>query len=202
MTHEIQVAVAFHSGFGHTARQAQAVVDGAASVAGTVARLWPVDTLDDQLWEGLAAADAIVFGTPTYMGAPSAVFKHFAEATSSIYAAGGWKDKVAAGFTNSQTINGDKLNTLVDLAVLAAQHGMHWVSLGLPAGWDSTSSTPDDLNRLGSWLGAMAQSNSDQGPTDAPPASDLATAAALGRRVAEVTAQLARGRAAAGAAAA
>ena len=74
---------------------------------------------------------------------------------------------------------------------------MHWVSLGLPAGWDSTSSTPDDLNRLGSWLGAMAQSNSDQGPPDAPPASDLATAAALGRRVAEVAAQLARGRAAA-----
>lgn len=199
---DIHVAVAFHSGFGHTRRQAAAVAEGAGSIPATTARLWPVDSLDDELWDGLAAADAIVFGTPTYMGSPSAVFKQFAEATAPIYAAGGWTDKVAAGFTNSQTINGDKLNTLVDLAVLAAQHGMHWVSLGLPAGWDSSTASPDDLNRLGSWLGAMAQSNSDQGPEEAPPAADLATAAALGRRVAAVTAQLVRGRTTAGATAA
>lgn len=194
MSDEIRVAVAFHSGFGHTARQAHAVASGAGTVEGTTSRLWPVDTLTDELWDGLATADAIIFGTPTYMGSPSAVFKRFAEATSPIYATLGWKDKVAAGFTNSQTINGDKLNTLVDLAVLAAQHGMHWVSLGLQAGWATSTASPGDLNRLGSWLGAMAQSNGDAGPDVAPPSSDLATAEALGRRVAEVTRQLVHGR--------
>lgn len=196
MTDDITVAVAYHSGTGHTARQATAVAEGAQSSPGVTSRLWLVDSLDDELWDGLAAADAIVFGTPTYMGSPSAAFKRFAEATAPVYARLGWKDKVAAGFTNSQTINGDKLNTLVDLAVLAAQHGMHWVNLGLHAGWDSTTGSPDDLNRLGSWLGAMAQSNSDEGPELAPRPSDLATARALGHRVADVAAQLHRGRSA------
>ena len=84
-------------------------------------------------------ADAVVFGAPTYMGAASAAFKRFAEASSKPWADGmRWKDKVAAGFTNSQNVNGNKENTLLELFVLAAQHGMHWVSLGEYAGWNTT----------------------------------------------------------------
>ena len=44
-------------------------------------------------------------------------------------------NQVAAGFTNSAGVNGDKLHTLQRFAVLVAQHGMHWVNLGLPPGW-------------------------------------------------------------------
>jgi hypothetical protein len=40
----------------------------------------------------------------------------------------------------------------------------------------------------------MAQSDVDAGPDTAPPATDLRTAAALGRRVAEVTRALHGGR--------
>jgi multimeric flavodoxin WrbA len=105
-----------------------------------------------------------------------------------------WKNKIAAGFTNSGSISGDKLNSLVDLAVLAAQHGMVWVGLDLYPGWASSTGSADDLNRLGSWLGVMAQSHVDQGPEKAPPASDLATAEHLGPRVATLTHQWARGR--------
>jgi NAD(P)H dehydrogenase (quinone) len=191
---DVRVAVAFHSGHGHTARQAEAVGVGARAVPGTRVDVRSVDDLNDDLWQVLDAADAIVFGCPTYMGSPSAVFKAFAEASSEAWADDlRWKDKLAAGFTNSKCINGDKLNTLVDLAVLAAQHGMVWVGLATYGGWSTTTGSVDDVNRLGSWLGAMAQSHGDQGPDLAPPPSDLATAELLGRRVAELAHRFARG---------
>jgi len=190
-----RIAIAFHSGFGHTARQARAVAAGANSVPDARAALHDVGALDADLWTALAAADAIIFGAPTYMGSPSAAFQTFAEASSAVWAEQGWQGKVAAGFTNSAGVNGDKLNTLTSMAVLAAQHGMHWVNLGLPPGWLYTSTgSPEDLNRLGGFLGAMAQSPSDLGPDAAPPRADLRTAEHLGRRVALTTAHLVGGR--------
>ena len=43
----------------------------------------------------------------------------------------GWKDKIAAGFANSGSRSGDKLATLIQLALFAARHRMHWINLGL-----------------------------------------------------------------------
>src|SRR4051812_3512336 len=191
----VRVAVAYHSGYGHTGRQAEAVAAGARAVPGTIVDLLPVDEPGEELMAALDRADAVVFGAPTYMGAASAAFKRFAEASSKPWADGmRWKDKVAAGFTNSQNINGNKENTLLELFVLAAQHGMHWVSLGEYPGWNTTGGSETDLNRLGSFTGAMAQSHGDVGPAQAPPPADLATAQALGRRVAEVAHDYVAGR--------
>ncbi|MCY1296635.1 Flavodoxin FldP [compost metagenome] len=155
-----------------------------------------VDEAPDR-WNDLLSAEAIIFGTPTYVGGPSAAFKSFQEASSNAVMAKGylWKDKIAAGFTNSGTASGDKLATLMQLALFAAQHGMHWINLDLPPANHSTTGSSDDLNRLGFWLGAGAQSNVDQGADLAPPQSDLATATHLGQRVAEATLQFVRGRA-------
>ena len=194
------VAVAFHSGAGHTARMATAVADGAASLPGAQATLVPVDALDDDAWAALDGADAIVFGAPTHIGAPSAPFAAFAAATQSRWVEDRWRDKVAAGFTNSGTIAGDKLNSLQTFAILAAQHGMVWVGLDLKAGWATSDGSPDELNRLGSWLGAMSHSPLDLGPDLAPRDSDLRTAAHLGRRVARIARELRLGREAASAA--
>ncbi|MCT2592482.1 flavodoxin family protein [Streptomyces sp. N2-109] len=192
----VRVAVAYHSGFGHTARQAQAVAAGACEVTGTTVELLPVDRLDDAAWASLDAADAIVFGAPTYMGSPSAAFKSFAEETSAAMQDGmRWQDKIAAGFTNSGAMSGDKLNSLVDFALLAAQHGMLWVGLAQQAGWSSSTGSVEDLNRLGSWLGAMAQSDNDTSAETVPPATDLRTARELGRRVATVAGTYRRARA-------
>jgi NAD(P)H dehydrogenase (quinone) len=189
-----RIAVAYHSGNGHTARQAQAVAAGAAEVPGAVADLISLDELTDDVWQRLDAADAIIFGTPTYMGSPSAVFKAFAEASVKVWAADlGWRDKIAAGFTNSKAMSGDKLNSIVDLAVFAAQHGMIWVGLDIYPGWADSTASIEDLNRLGSWLGAMAQSDADLSAEKAPPETDLRTAAALGARVATVTLRHQRG---------
>lgn len=190
----VRVAVAYHSGYGHTAKQAEAVADGADSVPGTEVNLFSVADMTDALWADLERADAIIFGAPTYMGGPSGVFKTFADASAGVWAESRWKDKIAAGFTTSGHMHGDKLNTLIYFSILAAQHGMHWVNLGLFGGWDTSKGGAEDLNRLGSWLGAMAQANKDQGPDLAPPPSDLRTAEELGRRVAEVAHQFARGR--------
>lgn len=190
------VAIVFHSGYGHTARQAAAVKEGIDQAAGATGILIACEDAQAR-WADLVEADAIVFGAPTYMAGVSAEFKAFEEATSNAIMAKGflWKDKIAAGFTNSGAHAGDKLATLVQIALFAAQHGMHWVSLGLPPANNSTTGSADDLNRLGFWLGAGAQSNTDQGPEDAPPESDLATARFLGWRVAEATLQFVRGRA-------
>lgn len=181
-----KVAVVHHSGYGHTTRQAAAVRDGAAS-AGAEAKLYSVTELDDAAWNELNGADAIVFGAPTYMGSVSAPFKEFMDKSSKVWFTQGWKNKLAAGFTNSASQSGDKLNSLVQLAVFGAQHGMIWVSAGLMPGNNSTTGAVSDLNRLGSYIGAMAQSNADQG-ADGMVDSDLATAAELGKRVAKAAA--------------
>ena len=181
-----KVVVVYHSGYGHTARQAQAVYEGARGVAGVEAQIISVADMNDERWADLAAADAIVFGAPTYMGSLSGDFKKFMDASSKPWFSMAWKDKIAGGFTNSASLNGDKLNSLVQLAVLAAQHGMIWVGTGMmPA--NSSKAQRNDVNRMGSFLGAMAQSDADVGADVAPPPGDQETAQLYGQRVAEVT---------------
>lgn len=189
----MKIAVVYHSGYGHTAEVAKAVARGAAGVEGIDAQLVRVEDIDRH-WDDLGAADAIVFGAPTYMGSVSAPFKAFMDASSKVWAGQGWKDKIAAGFTNSASQSGDKFNSLVQLHTFAMQHGMIWVGLDLLPGNNSSKGSAGDLNRLGAFIGAMAQSNADQG-VEGMQQSDLRTAEHLGRRVALITLQFAGERA-------
>lgn len=184
-----KICIVYHSGYGHTQKMANAVAEGAGSVDGIQSRLIKAESLNEESadWDELDAADAIIFGSPTYMGNVSAEMKRFMEATSSRWMEMKWADKLAAGFTNSGSWNGDKQNTLVTFATLAAQHGMVWINLNQPPGNNSSQGSADDINRLGSSLGAMAQSNVDEGPDTAPPQTDLQTAKLLGERVASCT---------------
>ncbi len=179
-----KVAVVYHSGYGHTKVQAEAVVRGASAIAGAEVKLIAVEDYDKH-WSALDEADAIIFGAPTYMAGASAPFKAFLDATSARWAEQRWKDKLAAGFTNSAGHNGDKLNTLQQLSLFAMQHGMVWVGLGLLPGNHSSKGSPEDLNRLAGFLGAMAQSNADQSAEVVPSLSDRRTAEHLGARVAQ-----------------
>ncbi len=192
-----KVAVVYHSGYGHTKKLAEAVERGAQSVSGTETSVFSVDELaqDAPGWAILDAADAIVFGAPTYMGGYSAPFKAFIDLTASRWFGQVWKDKVAAGFTNSGSFSGDKLNTLQGLFVTAMQHGMIWASLGeLPTQvQDPHGPRLEDVNRLGSSIGAMAAS-AQAGADVAPASGDLRTGELLGARVATVASQLAKGR--------
>lgn len=178
------VSIVYDSGYGHTAKQADAVAAGARRVAGAEVKLVPVAD-GDVPWDTLANSDAIVFGSPTYNGTVSARLKKFMEdSTRTAWIPQTWRNKVAAGFTNSGAMHGDKLNSLVTMALFAAQQGMVWVGLDLFPG-----KTPEDKNRIGGWLGAMAQSD-DASPEITPNGSDLDTAAHLGQRVAELARQL------------
>lgn len=184
-----KIAVVFHSGYGHTLRMAQAVAAGAG------AELVPIDAegnLPENGWDTLLAADAIVMGSPTYMGSVSWQFKKFADASSKPWFAQQWKNKLFAGFTNSATMNGDKLSTLHYLFTLAMQHSGLWVGTGLMPS-NSKAAQRNDINYVGSFGGAMAQSPSDSSPDEMLP-GDLETAKLFGQRVAAVAAAYDRSR--------
>ncbi len=180
------IAIVFHSGYGHTLRVAEHVRKGAAS-AGARIEMIAIDAdgnVPEAAWETIASADGVIFGSPTYMGSVSWQFKKFMDASSKPWYAQVWKGKVAAGFTNSASMNGDKFNTLHTLITLAMQHGMLWTGTGLMPS-NSKAAGRDDINYLASFGGLMTQSPSDASP-DEIPAGDLATAEAFGRNVAEV----------------
>ncbi|WP_103934557.1 flavodoxin family protein [Bryocella elongata] len=193
-----RIAIVYHSGAGHTRKLAEAVERGVLA-AGGQAVLLPVEAFNSDepgpasqaRWALLDASDAIIFGAPTYMGGVSAPFKAFLDATSQRWVRHAWKDKFAAGFTNSGNLSGDKLNTLTTIMLAAMQHGMIWISLGLhpPASDDLNGPGAETINRLGSFMGAMAQSSVMLVADLAPPAGDLRTGELLGERVAILTAR-------------
>lgn len=181
-----KIAVVYHSGYGHTEVQAKHVLQGIEQVQNVKGELVKAEDATSNT-DMLNDFDGIVFGSPTYMGSVSAPFKAFMDASSKNWFEGKWQDKVAAGFTNSHSLSGDKLNTLVQLAVFAAQHGMIWVGQAEKNGSpDGEPGKADVVNRMGSTLGAMAQSENDA-PEVTPPSGDLKTAELFGKRVAEIT---------------
>ncbi len=185
------VSVIYFSGSGHTTKLAEAVVHGAASVAGVKTHLISISGDDiikgryknDEAFALLDASDAIIFGSPTYMGGPAAQFKAFADSTGERWYGSKWRDKLSAGFTVSSGPSGDKLSTLHYFFTLAMQHGMVWI--GLP----ETPMNDKGINRLSSYSGVMAQAGME--PTDvAPNAADKLTGEVLGKRVASYALKL------------
>jgi len=181
-----KIVIVYHSGYGHTAKVAQAVAEGSG---GTLLAIDAEGNLPAGGWEQLAAAKVIVFGSPTYMGSVSWQFKKFADASSKPWFTQAWKDKIAAGFTNSATMNGDKLSTLHYLFTLSQQHGMLWLGTGMMPS-NSKAATRDDLNYVGSSSGLMTTTPSDAS-VDEMVAGDLATARAFGQRIAQAVARIA-----------
>jgi len=189
-----KLSIVYFSGSGHTAQMAEAVARGAREVANVEVQLYALQGKDiqdgrfknDSLLTQLDAGDAIIFGSPTYMGGPAAQFKAFADATGERWFKATWKDKLAAGFTVSGGPSGDKLSTLHYFFTLAMQHGMIWVGL--------TESPFNDkgINRLSSYSGVMGQAMQEP-PEVAPNEADKLTGESLGRRVAEAVARWKRG---------
>lgn len=187
-----KVAIVYHSGYGHTTKAAEAIKVG-ADAAGAAAELVLIDAegnLTEAQWATLAAADAIVFGSPTYMGTVSWQFKKFADASSKPWYSQVWKNKLAAGFTNSASMNGDKHSTLHYLFTLSQQHSMIWVGTGMMPS-SSKAAQRNDVNYLGSFSGLMTQAPSDSSPEEGPLPGDLETAKAFGQRIAETAVRLA-----------
>ncbi len=173
------IAVVYHSGYGHTQKVAEVIHETLQSISKIHADLLAIDAegnLSEAGWGTLAKADTIIFGSPTYMGSVSWQFKKFADASS----------KFAAGFTNSASMNGDKLSTLHYMVTLAMQQSMLWISMGMMPS-NTKAADRNDLNYLGSYVGLMAQSPSDASPEEGPLGGDLETANIFARRIASLT---------------
>lgn len=191
-----KIVIAYTSGREHTTALAHAVRDGATD-RGTDVTMIRVDEITDAGWSALDDADAIIFGSPTYMGTASGAFHAFAESTSRRWMEAAWRDKLGAGFTNAACKAGDKHSTLGYFTTLAAQHQMNWINLGLHPGWHTSTESENDLNRLGYFNGAAATTPADL-PADQVHKADIATAEFLGRRVADHTSIVLAGRVALG----
>ncbi|WP_460860047.1 flavodoxin family protein [Rheinheimera gaetbuli] len=181
----IKVAIVFHSASGTTRQLAAAVADGAAKVQGVTVIQTEIAGSDivegrfcnSSLVEQLDSADAMVFGSPTYMGCVSAQFKAFADASSECWEQQRWANKIAAGFTIGSNVSGDQLNTLQYLQIFANQHGMLWAGLDIPGNHHAAG-----LNRLGAQSGLIAHS-----ADGVLHETDLHTAHYLGQRVAQLS---------------
>jgi NAD(P)H dehydrogenase (quinone) len=196
-----KVAIVYHTTYGHTKLQAEAVLRGAKSVPNVSAQLYTTEEAAARLDE-LDAADAIIFGCPTYMGNMSAGMKSFLEVAVKKWFTLSWKNKIAGAFTNSSSFAGDKLNTLFGLVINAMQHGMIFVGLGMmpsanrPEDMKSvTGPWPEAHNRAGSFIGPTSASFQVK-PPDAPSKGDIETAEIYGRRIAETTLQFVKGKSA------
>jgi NAD(P)H dehydrogenase (quinone) len=182
-----KIAVIYSSGFGHTEMVARAIFEGVKLTVDVEAALFKAEDFNRNNISELNQFDAMIFGSPTYMGSISAKLKQFMEDSGALWLKRQWKNKIAAGFTNSGSQSGDKLNSLIQMTVFAAQHAMIWVGVEDLAGNSTSNGSVNDINRIGSYLGVMTQSNNDQGPDVAPIKSDLETAKRFGSRIAEIT---------------
>jgi NAD(P)H dehydrogenase (quinone) len=169
------IAIVYHSPYGHTAKVASCIAQGAEQ-AGIAVHSMNIEQID---WEVLDQADAIVFGCPTYMGSITSGLKQFMEQSSKRWLARTWQGKLAAGFTNGGGLSGDKLAVLQQINLFAMQHGMLWSGLPIMP----TGRSAQDLNRMSSFLGLMTQS--DNAPVEVtPPTGDLNTAIWFGEYLA------------------
>ncbi|WP_343211369.1 flavodoxin family protein [Bartonella apihabitans] len=113
-----KIAIVYHSGFGHTEKLAHLVEEGAREVQNTETFLIGLDEKPVD-WTLLEKVDAIIFGSPTYNGTVSARFKQFMEdSPGPAFVEQKWRNKIAAGFTNSGAKHGDKLNSLMTMSLL------------------------------------------------------------------------------------
>jgi NAD(P)H dehydrogenase (quinone) len=199
----VKVAIIYYSATGTTYQLARAIEEGARG-AGAEVRLRKVHelapeaaiasnegwaahrletqdvaeaTLDDLRW-----ADAIIFGTPTRYGLPTAQLKQFIDTTGGLWAKGELANKVASSFTSAATAHGGQEATILALNTTF----YHWGCLIVGPGY------ADPIQfQSGNPYGVSFTSNNGALKPD-----EVATAAARfqGKRVAEITAQFVAGR--------
>lgn len=130
----------------------------------------PRASLEDLEW-----ADGLIIGTPTRFGNVASQVKAFIDSAGGLWFQGKLANKVAAGFTSAQNQNGGQESTLLALY----NTFYHWGAIVAPPGYTDKSVFAAGGNPYGP--------STTTGPEGNPPTeADLAHAAHLGRRVAEI----------------
>lgn len=168
----ITVLVAYHSATGHTEKMAQGVVEGARSLPGTRVVLKRVSEV---VADDLFSADAVVIGSPVYWSNMSGDVKKFFDDWQlkfGVFPEFKMRNKVGAAFATGGQVSGGKEVTM--LTILAAMLGNQMIVV--------------------SGGGAFGASATTEGDSPGIDDKELASAKDLGRRVADVTWMVKRGR--------
>jgi NAD(P)H dehydrogenase (quinone) len=185
----MKVAIIYHTRYNSVEKIAAEIAIGIESIQNATALLIQCSEASNRI-EEINSADAIVFGSPTYFGSVSSEMKTFLDSTGDVFMNKKWKNKVAAAFTHSSLPSGDKLMTLNQMMVFAMQNGMIWCGLDLLpteeiiSEWSDLGTEPIKVNKLGSWMGLMSQSDARKGVELSN--SDFLTARLFGKRIATI----------------
>jgi len=163
----VTVLVSFHSVSGNTEKMAQAVAEGAKAVSGTSVVLKRVGEV---IGDDLLSADAVIVGSPVYVGNMAGEVKTFFDNWGPKFglgtATGKMRNKVGAAFATGGSISSGKEVTMLTILVSMLSHQMIVIR------------------------GASATTGPDSPGIDA---KEIAEARDLGKRVAEVAALFKRG---------
>ena len=200
-----EILIVYYSRHGATAELARHAARGVETIAGCSATLRtvpmvsadserPVKPVPDAgapyaTLEDLRRADGLLLGSPTRFGNMAAPLKYFLDGTSSLWLDGTLAGKPAGMFSASQTMHGGQESTLLSMALPLLHHGM--LVLGIPFTERSLNQTRTGGTPYGATHVAGMASQPGTLSED-----EIALAQALGKRVAEVAATLAAGRAA------
>jgi NAD(P)H dehydrogenase (quinone) len=199
-----KILVVYYSSYGHIEQMAQAVAEGARSVAGTdviikrVAELVPEDVARQSGMKidqdapiaspnELGDYDAIIFGTPTRYGGMAAQMRNFLDQTGGLWVKGALVGKVGSVFASTATQHGGQETTITSFHTTLLHHGM--VIVGLP--YSFAGQTRMDEITGGSPYGATTIAAGDG--SRQPSQNELDGARFQGRHVAEIAARLERG---------
>ncbi|HEX8177625.1 MAG TPA: NAD(P)H:quinone oxidoreductase [Pyrinomonadaceae bacterium] len=198
----VKVAVIYYSATGTTYALARAIEEG-AKAAGAEVRFRKVHELapeeaikSNEGWSAhskesqdveeasnadLEWADAIIFGTPTRYGLPTAQLKQFLDMTGGLWARGALVNKVCSSFTSTGTSHGGQETTIVNLNTTF----YHWGAIIVGPGY------ADPIQfQSGNPYGVSFTSNNG---ALKPDETALAAARFQGRRVTEIAAMIAAG---------
>jgi len=203
----MKILVVYYSLYGHIHHLAQAVAAGAAEVEGAEVDLRRVpETLSDEVIakmgatdaqrsmaevpvctvEELAAADAVIFGTPTRFGNMCGQMRQFLDATGQLWMKGAMVGKVAGVFTSSATQHGGQESTILTFYPTLLHQGM--IIAGLPYSFAGQMGVEEVKG--GSPYGASTIAGSDG--TRQPSSAELDGARFQGRYIAGIAAKLTR----------
>ena len=202
----MKVLVVFYSTYGHIYKMAEAVAEGVKQVNGAEVELRRVpETLPDNVLEQmgaseaqkafshipvctvdeLAAADAVIFGTPTRFGNMCGQMRQFLDATGQLWAKGSLVGKVGSVFASSATQHGGQESTILSFHISLLHHG--FVIVGLPYAFQGQMGI-DEITG-GSPYGASTIAGGDG--SRMPSENELAGARFQGKHVAGIASKLA-----------
>jgi NAD(P)H dehydrogenase (quinone) len=203
----MKILIVYYSMYGHIHRMAEAVAEGAKEVGGTEVEMRRVpETLPQEVLakmgaveaqkvfshvpvckvDELAAADAVIFGTPTRFGNMCGQMRQFLDATGQLWAKGALVGKVGSVFTSSATQHGGQESTILSFHITLLHHG--FVIVGLPYSFQGQMRIDEVTGGSPYGASTIAGGQGERMPSD----NELAAARFQGKHVATIASKFSK----------